>query len=128
MEPHDPRALIGVPFRLHGRDVASGLDCVGVVALVLGETIVPTGYRLRQGSSDLIEAGLIAAGLNPVGDPVAADILLIAVGPAQFHLAVMTDAGFVHACAGLRRVVETPGMPTTAYTAWRRCTDFRART
>jgi hypothetical protein len=29
----------------------------------------------------------------------------------QLHLAVLTDAGFVHAHAGLRRVVETAGMP-----------------
>ncbi len=31
------RALVGVPFRLHGRD-RDGLDCVGVAALALGRT------------------------------------------------------------------------------------------
>ena len=29
------RALVGVPFRLHGRD-RDGLDCVGLAALALG--------------------------------------------------------------------------------------------
>ena len=27
--------LLGVPFRLHGRDPATGLDCVGLVAEAL---------------------------------------------------------------------------------------------
>ena len=27
------RALVGVRFRLHGRDAVHGLDCVGLVAL-----------------------------------------------------------------------------------------------
>lgn len=30
---------------------------------------------------------------------------------AQLHLAVRTKQGFVHAHAGIRRVVETPGEP-----------------
>ena len=45
-------ALIGCPFRLHGRDPAGGLDCVGLVAAAMtaiGLTpIAPTGYGLRN--------------------------------------------------------------------------------
>jgi len=103
------RALIGVPFRLHGRDPATGLDCVGVVACVLG--VVPTGYRMRQASVAPIIAGLEAAGLVRVAEPEPGDVVLVQAGPAQFHLGVMTSGGFVHACALLRRVVETPGFP-----------------
>jgi cell wall-associated NlpC family hydrolase len=114
------RALIGVPFRLHGRDPATGLDCIGVVACALGGLAVPTGYRLRQGSADAIVAGLDAAGLVRADLPRAGDVLLFRAGAAQFHLGVMTGQGFVHACALLRRVVETPGMPEGPLVgAWR---------
>ena len=41
----------------------------------------------------------------------AGDVLLLRAGDRQLHLAVRTDIGFVHAHAGLRRVVETPGVP-----------------
>jgi hypothetical protein len=37
--------------------------------------------------------------------------MLVESGPRQFHVLVKTTTGFVHADAGLRRVVETPGRP-----------------
>ena len=42
------RALVGVRFRLHGRDAVHGLDCVGLVALATGRA-APTGYGWRSG-------------------------------------------------------------------------------
>jgi len=39
------------------------------------------------------------------------DLMLMNVSSEQLHLGVRTRCGFVHAHAGLRRVVETPGMP-----------------
>jgi hypothetical protein len=39
------------------------------------------------------------------------DVMMLEVASDQVHLAVRTDAGFVHAHAGIGRVVETPGMP-----------------
>ena len=39
------------------------------------------------------------------------DLMLMRVAPDQLHFGVRTEAGFVHGHAGLRRVVETPGMP-----------------
>jgi hypothetical protein len=39
------------------------------------------------------------------------DVMLIEAGEDQLHLAVRTESGFVHAHAGLRRVVETPDLP-----------------
>jgi hypothetical protein len=41
----------------------------------------------------------------------AGDVMLFEVASDQVHLAVRTDAGFVHAHAGIGRVVETPGIP-----------------
>jgi len=120
MERGDPRTLIGAPFRLHGRDPATGLDCVGVVAMVLGAQTVPSGYRLRCAAPDEIVEGLEAAGLVHVeGASREGDILLIAAGPTQFHLAVRSSEGFVHACALLKRVVETPGYPENVIGVWR---------
>src|SRR3546814_13891877 len=44
--------LLGTRFRLHGRDPATGLDCVGLVACAFeraGVTLqVPRGYHLRN--------------------------------------------------------------------------------
>jgi hypothetical protein len=37
--------------------------------------------------------------------------MLMQVSDDQLHLGVRTAAGFVHAHAHLRRVVETPGLP-----------------
>jgi hypothetical protein len=48
-------------------------------------------------------------------------LLLFSVAADQRHLAVLTERGFVHADAGLRQVVETPGPPAwRVLSAWRR--------
>jgi len=108
----DVRLLVGVPFRLHGRDPATGLDCVGVAALAFGVRAVPRGYSVRTADADGVAALIAAAGLRPVVRAArAGDLVLLRSGPAQCHLAVMTDGGFVHADAGAGRVVETPGAP-----------------
>ena len=116
------RGTLGAPFRLHGRDPATGLDCVGVVAVALRAAghagPVPDGYRLRSGDARRFAdcwAGLAAADGAAVGD-----VLLCRAGPGQVHLAVRTARGIVHADAGLRRVVERPGeVPWPVLAAWR---------
>jgi murein DD-endopeptidase / murein LD-carboxypeptidase len=108
----DPRALVGAPFRLHGRDPETGLDCVGVAALVFGVRDVPRGYSVRTADGASVAALIDAAGLKRVRrEPGAGDLVLLKSGPAQCHLVVMTAAGFVHADAGIGCVVETPGPP-----------------
>lgn len=104
-------AAVGAPFRLHGRDVRAGLDCVGLVAFALGRTDAPTGYAMRGGEAARFAVMLDAAGLDRVKLPDTGDVMLAEAGPGQFHLAVLTGRGFVHADAGLRRVVEVPGEP-----------------
>ncbi len=105
------RGCVGARFRLHGRSIAGGLDCVGVVARAYRLVAPPAGYALRGGDPDRIVAAIVAQGFRgtPVAHPGA--LLLLAAGPFQHHLAVTTERGFVHADAGLRRVVETPGAP-----------------
>ena len=103
------RALIGVRFRLHGRDPATGLDCVGLVAAALG-VAAPIRYRLHNRDISAALAFAPTAGLTDVCGPIEpGDVLLVRSGPAQHHLLVAgPDEGFIHAHAGLRRVVATP--------------------
>lgn len=107
------RGLVGARFRLHGRDPATGLDCVGVVAAALARAgarvTVPQGYAMRTGDADRVAMLIARAGLVRVEGMAAGDVVLVRSGPGQLHLGVWTGAGLVHADAHLRRVVERPG-------------------
>ena len=105
------RLCVGVRFRPQGRSLEHGLDCVGLVAIALRARDVRSDYALRGGSIATIEAGLAAAGMAAVDVPHPGDVLVLRAGPEQWHLGIATDAGFIHADAGLRCVVETPGTP-----------------
>jgi hypothetical protein len=106
---------------MHGRDLA-GLDCVGVVAWV-HRLSVPTGYRLRTADAGRVEDGLRGFGFVP-GEGAAGDIVLLRPGGDQVHLGIVTAGGFVHADAGLGRVVESPWRDDWAVLGfWRRETD-----
>ncbi|GGA58798.1 NlpC/P60 family protein [Sphingomonas psychrolutea] len=109
------RGAIGVRFRLQGRDPAFGLDCVGLAALAMRaagfEGVVPADYGLRGGDAAGLAARLDASGLVRGDAPRPGDLVLFESGPAQFHMAVLVPGGIVHADAGLRRVVERPGVP-----------------
>lgn len=107
--------LAGVPFRLHGRDPATGLDCVGVVAAAFAacgrRPRKPHGYGLRNRAVDGWLALAEDAGLvNAQGGQRPGDVVLVRPGPGQHHLlVVLAGDRFVHAHAGLRRVVIQPG-------------------
>lgn len=110
-------ALVGAPYRLHGRSREHGLDCIGLVACALAacgaKPRAPAGYGLRNST---IDAHLHRAALNgfaPASGPVLrGDLVLVVPGPAQHHLLVATGGGgFVHAHAGLRRVIRDNGLP-----------------
>ncbi|WP_114521036.1 NlpC/P60 family protein [Altererythrobacter sp. ZODW24] len=110
--------LIGTPFRLHGRDPKTGIDCVGVVIMSLasgaGINIDPGSYDLRN--LDISSGCLAADSANLIKvakrtEPTEpGDIILVKSGPAAFHLLIASFADqFIHAHAGLRRVVSMPG-------------------
>lgn len=107
------RTLVGTPFRLHGRDSVSGVDCVGLVSLAFGRPgEAPSGYTMRGGEGAAFETLLrtLRCKRRRVA-PKRRDVFLLASGPAQFHLGIWTGDSLIHADAGLRRVVETPGWP-----------------
>ncbi|UYY57534.1 peptidoglycan endopeptidase [Sphingomonas sp. S2-65] len=113
------RGAVGAPFRLHGRRVAEGLDCVGLAGLAYG-CAVPSGYRMRSGTADGVAQAVEAAGLVRVENMRAGDLLLVRSGPGQLHLAIASEDGVIHADAGLRRVVERPGpVPWPVVARWR---------
>ncbi|HEY0625482.1 MAG TPA: peptidoglycan endopeptidase [Allosphingosinicella sp.] len=105
------RRLVGVRFRPQGRGRETGLDCVGLVAAALRVRCVRSDYALRGGSLDELEAALRTARLTRIDVVRPGDVLVLKAGPGQLHLAVATEGGFVHAHAGLGKVVETPGAP-----------------
>jgi murein DD-endopeptidase / murein LD-carboxypeptidase len=106
------RECLGARFRPHGRDRRWGLDCVGVAACAFGRH-APADYPLRGGQVEQVMRAVAATGFIPIDADAAqgGDLLLMAGVAGQLHLGVLTDAGVVHADAGLRRVVERPGAP-----------------
>lgn len=107
-------ALVGTPFRLHGRDPASGLDCIGVFAAAMAAAgrpvAVPNGYAMRLRDFAAFRPLAATFGLaEAAGAVLPGDVLMFAVGPVQFHLGIAgADGDLIHAHAGLRRVVLGP--------------------
>jgi cell wall-associated NlpC family hydrolase len=105
------RGLVGTRFRAQGRDPNTGLDCVGLAVAVFGiSASVRRDYRL-QGPHEAELREQIRRFFKRVKDRQAGDLMLCQAGADQLHLAIWCDRSFVHADAGLRRVVETPGEP-----------------
>lgn len=118
--------LAGTPFRLHGRNAMTGIDCVGVVELAALEAGIADrplrGYRLRQTDISRWLPLAAEAGFAQVSGSVErGDLLLVRPGAGQHHLLVALDAHrFVHAHAGLRRVTIQPApLPWPIEHHWR---------
>jgi cell wall-associated NlpC family hydrolase len=107
-------ALVGCRFRLHGRDPATGLDCIGLVAAALtaigARPAAPSGYGLRNLTIAHWLHHAAASGLATAEGPIrSGDVLLIALGACQHHLVIAAgDGTVIHAHAGLHRVVRQP--------------------
>lgn len=114
--------LVGSPFRLHGRSLDTGLDCVGVVAEAIrragGRPDCPEGYSLRLTSVSHWLEKAPKSGLAPVESD--GDVVLCMANPVQPHLVIVVPGGFVHAHASLGRVTYLPGpLPWPVVRQWR---------
>jgi len=124
------RACVGTRFRSQGRTPRLGLDCVGVALVAARAAGMPLPvlpvYQLGGDNEAAFDgfpalAGLVAIGEAEVrDDAVPGDVWLFAPAPGQRHLAVQVTEGsadkterrrFVHAHAGVGRVVESPADP-----------------
>ncbi|MEP7221683.1 MAG: hypothetical protein ABI673_03335 [Novosphingobium sp.] len=120
-------ALVGCPFRLHGRDPATGLDCIGLLDAVFSslglKAELPSGYSLRTGRWPGLAQFAGRLGFGPAtGSVEVGDICQFQPSPAQIHFAIAASGRnrFVEAHAGLRRVVLSPGpYPFPLVQSWR---------
>jgi murein DD-endopeptidase / murein LD-carboxypeptidase len=119
------RALqaVGTPFRFHGRQPGIALDCVGLAAHAIGLPDVPIRYSLKGNYLAAIETYLAQSEgckLSLDAAAIAGDIALVQCGSAQCHLMIRARRGWVHAHAGLRRVVHMPDpSPWPIIALWR---------
>ena len=116
---------LGAPFRLHGRDPQTGLDCAGLVLSALADCGMPTSepphYGLRNRDLSAHAVSFAENQFEPASGPVKrGDLLLVRPGPAQSHLVIALGAdAFVHAHAGLRKVVKLgAGLPWPVRQHW----------
>jgi cell wall-associated NlpC family hydrolase len=120
-------ALVGTPFRLHGRDPRTGVDCVGLLECVFRsvgyDVRFPNGYSLRTSAWEGLEAFAQAVGFAPVRSPAEpGDICLLRPCETQMHFAIVARAPCtqIEAHAGLRRVVAAPlASPHLQLRRWR---------
>lgn len=72
---------------------------------------LPMGYALRTAALPDLAVLAQACGFGEAKGPVLpGEVQFLRVGPCQHHLAIAVRRGrFVHAHAGLRRVVIVPG-------------------
>lgn len=113
------RAAIGTRFRPQGRVPGLGLDCIGVALLAAegaGMELPPLpAYVLDGDHGDLFDATCRLIGLRRrrAGLRLArpGDLVVFQLAAGNRHVGVLSNAGIIHAHAGLRRVVEGPLPP-----------------
>jgi murein DD-endopeptidase / murein LD-carboxypeptidase len=122
------RALqqLGVPFRLHAALPGTALDCVGLAAHAAKISGV-FEYQLRGDFTAQISDQLKRSGFKRLKSCAAflpGDIVLAQTATRQQHLMIFTAgataSGFIHAHAGLGRVVLMPlPSPWPIISGWR---------
>ena len=106
---------IGLPFQDHGRDM-SGLDCWGLVRLVLAEQFgiaLPSYVNEYQRSTqvekigDLVERESLKWKLVPNGQEICGDVAVLRVRGRPMHVGlVLGDRQMLHIEHGINSVIE----------------------
>ncbi|WP_299309871.1 hypothetical protein [uncultured Croceicoccus sp.] len=110
---HAAMQFLDAPFRIHGRDPATGLDCIGLLHASLSAVgrapQLPVGYRLRNDDIECYLGYAEKCGLWPADGDTPGDVVLAWVHRMQPHVAIRGfGPDFIHAHAGLRRIVAGP--------------------
>lgn len=113
---------VGIPYLDKGRDRA-GIDCWGIVRLVLGEVFhvdLPSyAETYRDGDDwqaigDAVRAGLLD-GWERTEQPRGGDLLVLSIAKRPWHCALMLDSlHFLHANPGDSTVIERLDTPRWA--------------
>lgn len=124
--------LLDTPFHLHGRTAQFGVDCIGLLLLALDEAglcrerlaAIPRDYRIKGHGLDYFLRHGAALGFTAIenkgenfGENIRflpaqyGDVFLLKPAVIQHHLAIATPSGFVHAHAGLGRVICQKTIP-----------------
>lgn len=119
--------LVGAPFRLHGRDPDTGLDCIGLLQAAMAAAgsrmMLPNGYSIRQREPPDLSGIARSSGFRKVsrGDLLAGDIVIMRPSACLIHLAIVMDGDrAVHAHAGLSKVVMSRmPLPWPVISHWR---------
>jgi murein DD-endopeptidase / murein LD-carboxypeptidase len=123
---HAAISQLGVAFRAHGRIAGVALDCVGLVAYCLNTAglaiTAPCNYTLRGDYYGVLTDFFRDNGFcrSATTEPKSGTIGAVRCSPQQYHLMVRVDQGWVHAHAGLGRVVLMPDpSPWEVLDLWR---------
>jgi hypothetical protein len=107
------RSWLGVPWRHQGRIRLTGIDCVGLPALV-GESLgiwkpIPVAYP-RRPDGKLLDAFRQYLDQKPMKDAKNGDVLIFAESTHICHCGIMStlhgQPGLIHAHAARREVIE----------------------
>lgn len=124
---HVAQQLVGTPFRLHGRDPAHGLDCIGLIVVAYdraGQPLSPPDAHYRLRGHDVAVAARILGltGFAPVTDELVrpGDIIIQHWAGGRIHLLLAGVSTAIHAHAGLGRVVHA-SLPASGdlHSRWR---------
>ncbi len=105
------RLCLGARFRLQGRQLETGLDCIGLIiwsAQRCGLTVPDAQDYLLSDNPARLDAGLLAAPILPI-DPAtiaAGNIVRLLSNGQPLHLAICGAETLIHADIKCRKVVE----------------------
>jgi murein DD-endopeptidase / murein LD-carboxypeptidase len=114
---------IDTPFRHYGRTPHVALDCVGLTLFAIGSDDCKWQYSLKGDYVTTISAHLENSGFvrcDAMRARLPGEIALARCAPRNQHLMIRSHDGWVHAHAGLGRVVHMPGdSPWPLIAHWR---------
>lgn len=106
----EARKWLGTPYHHEARVLGHGVDCIGLILAVANafgmEVPNQTGYARIPEESRLIAGLDTYTNRIELSEATAGDIVVIPFVHKMRHLAILTDAGMIHAHEPNGKVVE----------------------